>query len=90
MTKAKPKNKSAELVADMSFEQALAELEQIVTQLEAGQLALDEALVLFERGQALAAHCGMVLDRAELKIQTLAPSTGRPELQDFEEAVTRG
>ena len=90
MTKAKPKNKSAELVADMTFEQALAELEQIVNQLETGQLALDEALVLFERGQTLAVHCGMVLDRAELKIQTLAPSAGGSELQDFDEAVTQG
>lgn len=90
MPKTKSKNKSAGPTAEMSFEQALAELEQIVSQLEAGQLSLDEALALFERGQALALHGGALLDSAELKVQTLAPTPGGPELQDLEEAVTQG
>ena len=86
MTKAKPKNKTASPVGEISFEQALAELEQIVGQLEAGQLALDEALALFERGQLLTARCGTLLDSAELRIQTLAPKPSGYELQDFNEA----
>jgi exodeoxyribonuclease VII small subunit len=90
MTKAKPKNKPAGPVDEIGFEQALAELEQIVSQLEAGQLALDEALALFERGQLLTARCGTLLDNAELRIQTLAPKPGGYELQDFDEAGTQG
>lgn len=90
MAKAKPKTKTAGPVDEISFEQALAELEQIVSQLEAGQLALDEALGLFERGQLLTARCSALLDNAELKIQMLAPKPGGYGLQDFEEAGTQG
>ncbi len=90
MTKAKSKSKTAEPVDKLSFEQALAELEQIVSRLEGGQLALEEAMALFERGQLLTAHCGALLDGAELKIQTLAPKPGGYELQDFEAAEAQG
>jgi len=58
---------------ELAFEQAFAELEETVRKLEAGGLALEESLVLFERGQALAAHCGTQLDEAELKVQQLTP-----------------
>jgi len=58
---------------DLTFEQAFAELEEAVRKLEAGGLALEESLALFERGQALAAHCNQQLDQAELKIQQLSP-----------------
>ena len=87
-----PKSKSKTQLAspapdELSFEQAFGELEKIVRQLEDGQLALDDSLVLFERGQALAARCQTLLDTAELKIQKLAPKpTGGYELQDFDEA----
>jgi exodeoxyribonuclease VII small subunit len=70
----------------MTFEQAFQELEEIVRQLEGGQPALDEALALFERGQALAARCGALLDSAELKVRQLVPKEGGYELEDFEEA----
>ena len=56
---------------EVSFEQALAQLEEIVTKLESGALSLDESLALFERGQRLAARCGAQLDEAELKIKQL-------------------
>jgi len=88
MAKTRLKDKSSRPPAEMSFEQALAELEQIVAQLEAGQPALDEALAMFERGQALAAHCGALLDSAELKIQTLTPGPAGYELHDGVEAET--
>ena len=84
--KAKSKTKAAEAVNELTFEQALKELEEIIQQLEAGQLALDEALALFERGQALAARCGALLDNAALKIRQLAPKEGGYELEDFAEA----
>jgi len=60
-------------IKDLTFEQALAELEEMVRRLEAGGLTLDESLALFERGHDLAAHCGVQLDRAELHVQKLSP-----------------
>lgn len=59
---------------DLSFEEAFAELEQIVTRLERGGLALEESLRLFERGQSLAAYCSRQLDEAELKIKEITPN----------------
>jgi exodeoxyribonuclease VII small subunit len=56
---------------DLSFEEALLELEQTVAQLESGSLPLDESLALFERGQRLATYCGRLLDRAQLRIEQL-------------------
>ncbi len=58
---------------EMTFEEAFAELEQVVTQLEGGQLALEDSLALFERGQALAAACRRKLDQAELKVEQITP-----------------
>ena len=60
-------------IEKLSFEQAFAELEETVRKLEAGGLALEESLALFERGQALAAHCSTQLDQAELKVRQLTP-----------------
>ena len=60
-------------IEDLTFEQAFAELEETVRKLEAGGLALEESLALFERGQALAAHCSAQLDQAELKLRQLTP-----------------
>ncbi len=60
-------------VENLTFEQAFAELEEAVRKLEAGGLALEESLALFELGQALAAHCNAHLDQAELKVRQLSP-----------------
>jgi exodeoxyribonuclease VII small subunit len=70
-------------VAELSFEQAFAELETTVAQLERGDLSLEESIALFERGQALAAHCGQQLDTAELKVQQLLPK-GEGETAPFD------
>lgn len=59
-------------IADLSFEQAFAELEATVTQLERGDLVLQDSIALFERGQALASHCGLQLDTAELQVRQLS------------------
>ncbi len=65
----------------LSYEQAFAQLEKIVEQLEGDLANLDQALQLFERGQALAKHCAALLEKAELKVQEL---TDGGELRDFE------
>lgn len=53
------------------FEQSLDELEQLVTQLEEGDLSLDESLKSFERGVALFRSCQTALAQAELKVKLL-------------------
>jgi len=65
-------------IEKMTFEEAFAELEQIVSRLESGQLALEDSIALFERGQALAATCSRKLDQAELKIEQITPEGDRP------------
>ncbi len=62
-------------VEELSYEQALAELEGIVTSLEANKLPLEESMALFERGQALSRHCVELLDKAELRIKQLSGDT---------------
>ena len=54
-----------------AFDETLGQLEATVAALEGGQLPLDEALALFERGMRLAQTCQQVLDAAELRIQQL-------------------
>lgn len=77
-----PKSKSTQKpVEELSYEEALSELEGIVEALEGEQNPLDEAMKLFERGQALVAHCGALLESARLKVQKLAGES----LVDFEE-----
>lgn len=53
------------------FEEALANLETVVRQLESGEATLDEALAAYEQGVQLVKHCQKLLDQAELKVQEL-------------------
>jgi len=57
---------------NIPYEQALAELEQIVMELESSERPLEEALALFERGQVLAHYCNKLLDQAELRIEQIS------------------
>ena len=59
-------------IEEMSYEEAFAELESIVTGLEDEQRALDESMSLFERGQILSKHCVLLLEEAELKVKQLS------------------
>ena len=59
-------------MTEPTFEQAQAELEQIVERLERGQAPLDEALQLWERGEQLYAFCKAKLDAAEGRVEELA------------------
>lgn len=67
-----PKKSSSKSVEDLTYEEAFAELESIVTALEEEQAPLDEAMQLFERGQALVRRCGALLEQAELKVRKLS------------------
>ncbi len=58
-------------VEKMNYEQAFAELERVIQALENDQPALEEALALFERGQALVKRCAGLLDEAELRVRRL-------------------
>ncbi len=58
---------------EMSFEQALAELETVVQQLESGALALEDTVALYERGRKLAQYCQALLDDVDLRLQQLVP-----------------
>lgn len=73
MSPTKPKTNPAQSeIEQLSYEQALAELETIVASLEANKLSLEQTLALFERGQALTKHCLELLDHAELRVKQLA------------------
>lgn len=60
--------------SDLTFEQALAELQQIVAELEMGDSSLEESMARYERGMALARQCNDLLDKAELRVQELLPT----------------
>ncbi|MHA1157750.1 MAG: exodeoxyribonuclease VII small subunit [Alphaproteobacteria bacterium] len=66
MTEAKPTP-----VAELSFEDALKELEQIVSDLERGEVALAESVTIYERGAALKAHCDALLRQAEARVEKI-------------------
>jgi exodeoxyribonuclease VII small subunit len=58
-------------IAAMGFEQALAELERIVQELERGQLELDAAIAAYERGTRLRLHCEAKLREAQLRVERI-------------------
>jgi len=58
-------------IAAMSFEDALAELEQIVRRLEGGQVKLDEAILSYERGAQLKRHCERKLNEAQQRVDRI-------------------
>ena len=70
--------------AELPFETAFAQLEDIVQRLEEGDMPLAEAMTLYERGMALAGHCQTVLDEAELRVSQVA---GDGDEAPFEEGA---
>ncbi len=58
----------------LSYEQAFSELEAIIQRLENDQPSLEEALQLYERGQALVQRCSALLDQAELRVKQVSAS----------------
>lgn len=69
---------------NMTFEQSMQRLEQIVRSLERGDAPLEESLKLFQEGTALVRTCSQLLDAAELEIKKVAVAAdGTPVLEDF-------
>ena len=64
----------ADDLTTMSYEAALAELDEIIARLERGDVALEAAITAYERGAALTRHCAELLDRTEQKITQLVVS----------------
>jgi exodeoxyribonuclease VII small subunit len=65
-------NKTEKSIDELTYEEALAELERIVSALEGEQNQLEDSIKLFERGQALAERCSALLEAAELKVKKVA------------------
>ena len=63
-------------IAGLSFEQALAELEKIVSELESGQAPLESSIEVYERGAALKAHCEARLEAARLRVEKIVVGAG--------------
>ena len=58
-------------ISALSFEEALAQLERIVSELESGQAPLERSIEIYERGAALKAHCEARLAAARLRVEKL-------------------
>ena len=65
-------------IDEMTFEKALAELEQIVGRLERGDVPLAESIAIYERGEALKSHCEGLLKAAEARIEKITLKNGKP------------
>lgn len=69
-------------IAALSFEKALAELEEIVRKLEEGQVALEDSIALYERGATLKSHCEAKLKSAQERIDKIVvDESGAPRLE---------
>lgn len=64
-------------IAEMSFEEALAALEDVVRSLEGGQVPLEQSIDLYERGEALRKHCDDRLKAAELRVEKIVAADGK-------------
>lgn len=63
-------------IAELTFEEALAELETVIGKLEGGQVPLEQSIDLYERGEALRKHCDDRLKAAELRVEKIVASGG--------------
>lgn len=72
-----PNTTDAPIVSTLTFEAALKELEAIVARLEQGQVDLEDSIALYERGQALKAHCESKLKAAEGRLEKIVQGGGR-------------
>lgn len=90
MAKKKTKRQAETPQPDLSFEDSLSELQQIVDELEVGQLGLEESMQRFEQGIALLRNCYSTLEAAEQKIETLTgtDAAGQPLTEPFDAAAT--
>ena len=68
----------------LNFEKALSDLEQLVEDMEQGDLSLEDSLKNFEKGIALTTECQKTLQKAELKVQELVEKNGKLLEKDFD------
>lgn len=73
-----------EEVEQMSFEESIKTLEELVKELEAGGLDLDKSIEIYEKAVILRNHCRKILDESERKIQKIMESSGQLRTEDFE------
>ena len=64
-------NEQGSDIAQMSFEDALRALEDVVRKLESGEVPLDDSISLYERGEQLRKHCQARLDAAQARIEKI-------------------
>jgi len=62
---------------DLTFEEAMSELEKVVTALERGEVPLEQSIALYERGAMLKAHCAEKLKAAEERVELIRAQEGR-------------
>ncbi|MCA9261461.1 MAG: exodeoxyribonuclease VII small subunit [Planctomycetales bacterium] len=88
--KAKVKSAARSTTAKLSFEDALAQLEELVGKLEGGRLGLAESLEAYQQGVARLQQCYQLLEDAELKIAQVSAvdEQGRPRLVDYDDAAS--
>lgn len=73
------KEEAPVILKDLPFEKALQELEQIVSQLERGDVPLEKSIEIYERGDHLRRHCEELLRKAELKVEVITQGAdGKP------------
>lgn len=68
--------------AQMTYEQAIAELEAINQRIEQGSIGLEESLAEYRRGLALSQRCGSILSAAEQELKTIKPGEIKDESPD--------
>ena len=69
---------------NLTFEESMGRLEQIVRSLEQGNVPLEESLKLFQEGTELVRNCGKLLDEAELQVKkVMTAADGSPVLEDM-------
>lgn len=78
-----PDNK--ENIANLSFEAALKELEDITRRLEAGDTSLEDSIGLYERGAQLKAHCEEKLKAAQMRVDQIVESQNGVSIEPFEQ-----
>jgi exodeoxyribonuclease VII small subunit len=71
---------SSKPIEELNFEGALKELEAIVSRLEQGEVDLEDSIALYERGQALKAHCEKKLKAAETRLEKIVLGASGPEI----------
>ena len=77
MEQSEEKKSVKKSVKALSFEQAIEELEQIVSRLEIGNIELDSAVEFYSRGIELKKHCEQILSQAKLKVEKIITKDGK-------------